>query len=296
MKVSLIGSNGTMATAFGKYCNLKQYELHVYGRTKPAMYDCCFLHEVDLLKDTLAFPDLFDSNIVVYAAGAGIQFSKNDRVESIYKLNVETPVSLYNRLREHSSSAKLITFGSYFEIGANVEDKQFTEEEVLSSCFSVPNDYCVSKRMLTRFFSSVSNDVNFCHFILPTIYSEHEDRNRLIPYCLDSIKNGRALSFTSGEQIRQYLYVDDVPKNVFSALNNQLPNGIYNIEGTETLTVKSLVCMLLKNKGIQPDDNMFGTNLRQDVGMRNLQLDGSKLKKMVDWEPCNTILSVLNKY
>ena len=32
MKVALIGSNGTLATAFGKYCNQKEYELHVYDK------------------------------------------------------------------------------------------------------------------------------------------------------------------------------------------------------------------------------------------------------------------------
>lgn len=64
----------------------------------------------------------------------------------------------------------------------------------------------------------MSDKASFLHFILPTIYSEYEDQNRLIPYMLRAIKNGEKLSFTSGEQVRQYLYVDEVPRMIEDAL------------------------------------------------------------------------------
>lgn len=296
MKVALIGSNGTLATAFGKYCNKKEYELHVYGRSKPFAYDCNSLHEIDLLSDNLDYNDLSNYDIIVYAAGAGIQSQQKDNVDVIYKLNVGVPVCLYNKLKESKSSARLITFGSYFEIGCNNENICFSEVDIINSLLDVPNDYCVSKRMLTRFFSSVGNDLKFCHFILPTIYSEYENRNRLIPYVVDGIKTGKKLSFTSGEQIRQYLYVDDVPKIICDAMDKNIQNGIYNIEGGETFSVKDLVCSIMKFFHVLPSESMFGTNERQDVGMKNLQLDGTKLRSFVKTQTFHSVLSVIEQY
>ena len=133
MKVALIGSNGTLATAVGKYCNQKEYELHVYGRSKPSAYDCNSLHETDLLSDKFDFHNLSDYDMIVYAAGAGIQSQQKDNVDVIYKLNVDFPVCLYNKLKECKSSARLITFGSYFEIGCNNEKRCFSEVDIINS-------------------------------------------------------------------------------------------------------------------------------------------------------------------
>lgn len=158
----------------------------------------------------------------------------------------------------------------------------------------VPNAYCISKRLLSRYFSSVSDKIPFLHFILPTIYGENE--NRLIPYLVRAIKNGEKQSFTSGEQVRQYLYVDEVPKIIEEAIDRHIPSGIYNIEGNETLSVKQLVCMLLEAHGLNPDMSIFGTVKRQDEGKKILQLDGSKLNSLIDHHCNHTILSVLGKY
>ena len=128
------------------------------------------------------------------------------------------------------------------------------------------------------------------------IYSEYENRNRLIPYVVDGIKKGTDLSFTSGEQKRQYLYVDDVPRIICDAVENNIPNGIYNIEGSETLSVKDLVCSIMDFFHVVPSDSMFGTNKRQDVGMKNLQLDGTKLHSFIKTQSINRILSVIDRY
>lgn len=192
----------------------------------------------------------------------------------------------------------LVSFGSYFEIGENTENRSFTENDLLLSMRRVPNSYCISKRLLTRYFSSAPSTVPFLHFILPTVYgeNENENENRLIPYLLRAIRNKEDLSFTSGGQVRQYLYVDEVPGIMEEAVRRQIPCGIYNIEGNETLSVRNLVCMLLEAHGITPDMSIFGTAKRQDEGMKILQLDGSKLNSLIDHHCNNTILSVLGKY
>lgn len=297
MNIHLIGSNGSLATSIGKYCNSKGHHLNVFGRSMPKNYQYDQFVSLDLLKDSLDNPELYQADVLIYAAGAGVQSYLYESENQIYRLNVEVPIKLHQQLSQTSiGGAILVTFGSYFEIGENSENRSFSENDLLLSMRRVPNAYCISKRLLSRYFSSVSDKASFLHFILPTIYSEYEDQNRLIPYMLRAIKNGEKLSFTSGEQVRQYLYVDEVPRMIEDALYRHISSGIYNIEGNETLSVKQIVCMLLEAYGIQPDVGMFGTAQRQDEGMKILRLDGSKLNSLIDHYCNHTILSVLGKY
>lgn len=298
MNVNLIGSNGSLASSIGRYCNQQGHHLNVFGRSVPQKYHYDSFFELDLMKDSLDKKELYDADVIIYASGAGVQSYKHDADENIYHLNVEIPILLHSKLCQNISGGvkTLISFGSYFEIGENTENRSFSENDLLLSMRRVPNAYCISKRLLSRYFSSASDKIPFLHFILPTIYGENENENRLIPYLLRAIKNGEKLSFTSGEQVRQYLYVDEVPKIIEEAIDRHIPSGIYNIEGNETLSVKQLVCMLLEAHGLKPDMSIFGTVKRQDEGMKILQLDGSKLNSLIDHHCNHTILSVLGKY
>ena len=47
---------------------------------------------------------------------------------------------------------------------------------------------------------------------------------------------------------------------------------------------------------VMPSESIFGTNERQDVGMKNLQLDGTKLRSFVKTQSIHSVLSVIEKY
>ena len=122
----------------------------------------------------------------------------------------------------------------------------------------------ISKRMLSRFFSSFSAPFSFLHFILPTIYGESESTYRLIPYTLKSIADGVDLALTSGDQVRQYIYIRDVAGILFKAVEANLQSGIYNIAGAEEFSVKQLVALLFGLKRKNMPDGLFGKTQRVD--------------------------------
>ena len=106
----------------------------------------------------------------------------------IYALNVAVPVKICNQLKQTGYKGVFISFGSYFELGENSDDHFFTETELLQSQRRTRSDYSISKRMFSRFISSVEMPYKTWHFILPTIYGERESAHRLIPYTI-CIKN-----------------------------------------------------------------------------------------------------------
>jgi nucleoside-diphosphate-sugar epimerase len=296
MKVSLIGSNGLLSDSIGRFCNSKDINLDVYGLYKPINHVYDNFYAVDLLKEDLEYDKIKCSDIIIYAVGAGIQSNLDESANQIYILNVGFPVKICNCLKQKDYKGIFVTFGSYFEIGETTDNKLYNEMDVICSRNNPPNDYAISKRMLSRFISSFNAQFKTWHFILPTIYGEKESLHRLIPYTINALKTDNDIQFTSGEQIRQYVYIDEISYMINLAYKNRIPSGVYNIAGNETLTVKELVSMLFKAYNKDLSESVFGKEKRVDVRMKSLQLEGIKLYKELNYKPIIKILDVYKKY
>jgi len=296
MKISILGCNGFLSTAIAKYANNKAWTLCMYGLDEPKGHSYDDFIKCDLMETEIDYSSLIDSDIIVYAIGAGIQSNLKDSYNLIYNLNVTVPVSICNKLKELGYNGCFVTFGSFSEMGETKVTKLFNEEDILTSSAPAPNDYVVSKRMLTRFVTSYKHNFTHWHFILPTIYGPGENPKRLIPYTINAIKNGEELKFTSGDQIRQYIFVDEVPRIIGMAFKNTIPSGLYNIQGKETLTVREIVELIHKVLGKDVPNGCFGTAQRADVGMKYLALDGKRLYGIIGYEPYIGIQEMISRY
>lgn len=296
MKISILGTNGFLSTAIAQYANEAGWNLDMYGLDEPRSHKYDNFYKVNLMDTALDCSGLLASEIIIYAIGAGIQSNLKEGNDLIYNLNVTVPVRICNALKAAGYQGKFITFGSVFEMGETTEERFFTEEVIQTSLAVAPNDYTVSKRMLTRFISSYKHEFTHWHFIIPTIYGESENPKRLIPYTINAIKNGEELHFTAGDQTRQYIHVSEVPRMIDMAYKKNIPSGIYNIQGKETITVKEIVTLIHKVLGKQVAEGCFGSAQRADVGMKYLALDGRKLKSLTGFEATVRLEEVIKHY
>jgi nucleoside-diphosphate-sugar epimerase len=224
-----------------------------------------------------------DYDLIIFAAAGGVQSSKKYSSDEIYALNAFLPISLSNFLDENNFKGKFISFGSYFEIGAQDELKPFTEMEVALSNFDVPNHYCLSKRLLTRFVNDSLSKINHYHIILPSIYGKNENENRLIPYLISSLENQKNLELTAGTQIRQFLHAKDVSEFVLMLCNQSIEKGVYNLASDHYNWVKDVVETVFNHFGKDFSD-VLGKIQRSDESMQVLLLDNSKARK-TGWKP-----------
>lgn len=296
MKISILGTNGFLSTAIAKYANQAKWILDMYGLHKPLGHEFDNFNKVNLMDSRLDWSCLLDSDVIIYAIGAGIQANLKEDFNLIYNLNVAAPISICNKLKELNFLGIFVTFGSVFEMGETKEERFFTEEDVLTSLCPAPNDYTVSKRMLSAFASSYKHNFIHWHFYIPTIYGADENPTRLIPYVINSIRKGEKLHFTVGNQIRQYIHVNEVPRMLELSVEKGLPSGVYNIQGNETLTVKEIVTQIHHALGKEVPSGSFGSVQRADVGMKYLALDGSKLRKAIGFEAEIKIIDVIETY
>lgn len=296
MKYTILGTNGFLSNAIAKFCNEKDYQLDMYGLEEPKGHKYDNFKKVNLMDSDLDCSDFLSSDIIVYAIGAGIQANLKEGSNLIYNLNVTVPVTICNKLKELDFKGVFVTFGSVFEMGETKEQKFFTEEDILSSTCPAPNDYSISKRMLSQFVASYKHNFRHWHFVIPTIYGAGENPQRLIPYVINAIKSGEQLHFTAGDQTRQYVHVSEVARMLSFAYEKNLPSGLYNIEGKQTLTVKEIVTLIHNAMGKQVPEGCFGSVQRADVGMKYLALDGGKLHKEIGFVAEVSIESTIETY
>lgn len=296
MKISILGTNGFLSTAIARYANVAGWSLDMYGLSEPVGHNYNNFYKVNLMDAELDCSSLLDSDMIIYAIGAGIQANLKEGFNLIYNLNVTAPVTICNKLKELEYKGIFVTFGSVFEMGETKEERFFTEEDVLTSLCPAPNDYTVSKRMLSKFVASYKHDFKHWHFYIPTIYGAGENPKRLIPYVINAIRNSDELHFTAGDQTRQYVHVSEIPRMLALAFEKNLPSGLYNIEGKETITVKEIVTMIHQAMGKEVPDGCFGSVQRADVGMKYLALDGKKLRELIGFKAHVDICHCIDSY
>lgn len=299
MKISIIGANGMLSVALTKYFYGKEgVTVDVYGLDEPKGYTCDNFYQVNLLKDKLDYDNFINSDVIVYASGAGVQAALKTDSSLMYALNVNAPIEITLQLKKRGYKGIYVSFGSYMEIGLNDEDgKAFTEDEVICSTLPVTNDYGLSKRLYGRYMKDFKADFTFYHFILPNMFSEDDLKpgTRLVPYTLQYLqdynadKNPEAPSFSAGLQTRQFITLEEMIQTVDKAINKRIISGIYNIGGGEFLSIRKIIERLFAIYNVPCKDEYFGKSVRRDGDIKSLRISGFKLINELGYLPDSTI-------
>lgn len=299
MKIAIIGANGMLSVALTKQFMAEGHRVDVFGLDAPLGYDCTNFYPCNLLnKDGLDYDILMQSDMIIYASGAGVQAALSTPSSLMYALNVNAPIEITLQLKMREYKGIYVSFGSYMEIGLNDEDgRAFTEEEVICSSLPVTNDYALSKRLYGRYMRDFSADFTFYHFILPNMFSEDDLKpgTRLVPYTLQYLqdynagKNPQTPSFSAGLQTRQFITLEEMILTVDKAICKKIPSGIYNIGGGEFLSIRNLIERLFEIYEVPCKDEFFGQEVRRDGDIKSLCIDGIKLMNELGYLPNSKI-------
>jgi len=155
MKIGIIGATSFLGQTFIQKLIDSPHKLSLFSRKNVfnginnAQWTC-----YNYPNQLLDYNNLTDCDVIYYCAGAGIQPKHEDNNQQIYELNTFEPIRLATALKELDYQGKLVTFGSYFEIGNHPEERSYTESELATHTNPLPNSYCTAKNLLTRFVHS----------------------------------------------------------------------------------------------------------------------------------------------
>ena len=293
MNICIVGASGFLSNKIVEYSLNKTFAVSVLGRKNQYTDGDIKFFAIDLLENDIPIEICAVADVIIYAAALGVQSSLTISGNDIFSVNAFIPISLVESLKQKSYKGKLITFGSYFEIGnADNAFEQYNEEEIVFAKGKLPNEYCLSKRLLTRYFFDTDCPFTYYHCILPTIYGKGEKANRLIPYLINSIIDQTDIKLSYGMQIRQYLLADDAVSIMFNMINENAMGGIYNFPSAETMNVREIAEIVHQSFQTSLNTKIFGKEERKDQLMRSLKLNFDKLARTINIGA----LTTLNKY
>jgi nucleoside-diphosphate-sugar epimerase len=297
MKIAIIGLTGFLGYSLTKSFIKLEYQVSLFGRRNHENFLNSQFFELNISNEQ-NFEKLLTFDIVINTIGAGVQSGAKIQPHEVYETNLNFPIKLACYLEQNTFNGKLITFGSYFEIGNEINRKIYTETELLDSQNKLANGYCVSKKLLSNYINFSNNSFSHLHVFLPSIYGELESSNRLIPYIINSINLNIKPSLSNGNQVRQYLYIEDLINGLIDIIEKPKNEiiGFLNFPSFETIRIKDMVELIYNYFNQKIDESIFGTIETRDVEMRSLALNFNKYINLNLTKPQFSITSNLNKY
>jgi nucleoside-diphosphate-sugar epimerase len=293
--IAIIGGTSFIIQHFIRKYNYK-YEFIFFSRkSSELLQNNGKVIKFDLPVNEPNISELLKADAVILSLADGVQNKDCKNLDTLYYVNTFFPIKVINSLSKNNFKGKIITFGTYFEIGTEKKPYKYDEESLVFSKNDLINHYCLSKKMLSTFIYNNLNKLDLTHLILPTIYGPGENKNRLIPYIIDSIKKTETIYLTSGKQYRQYLSSWDLGDLLDKVLNLNIKSGIYNVPSEITTNIINLAIKVTSFFNYNGKIKQGGES-KSDVKMPNLFLDSKKIKKHYNWSPKCELENILKEY
>jgi nucleoside-diphosphate-sugar epimerase len=128
-------------------------------------------------------------------------------------------------------------------------------------------------------------------------YGPDEAPQRLMPHVINSLLQGRRVELTPGEQVRDFLHVEDVASGIAAVAQSSL-TGVVNVASGQRVTVREIAekiaaivgradLLALGARPYAPNDPMFiladNSRLRQNTGWKPRYDLESGLRQTIEW-------------
>jgi nucleoside-diphosphate-sugar epimerase len=144
--------------------------------------------------------------------------------------------------------------------------------------------YAASKLSLSILGQQLAKDagIRFAWARIFYLYGDNEDPRRMVPALINALIRNEPFPASGGEQIRDYLHVNDVASALWFIVENQL-SGIYNVSSGEPVSVRALMETIGDILG-KKDLIQFGALPPRQWEPRFICGDNSKLREN-GWQP-----------
>jgi GDP-L-fucose synthase len=252
-KIYIAGHNGMVGSAIWRNLTKKGYS-NLIGKSSK---------ELDL-RNQQAVLDFFENekpNVVIDAAArVGGILANNDFPYQFLMENMQIQNNLISTAFELGIN-KFIFLGSSC-IYPKLAPQPLKEEYLLTGSLETTNEwYALAKITGVKSCQAIRNQfVRDYVSLMPTnLYGTHDNfdlnSSHVLPALIRKFHEGKhnnnspVTLWGSGTPLREFLFVDDMAAAVVFALENNLPDYLYNIGTGEDLTIKDLALLIQKIVG-----------------------------------------------
>ncbi|RLD54906.1 MAG: NAD(P)-dependent oxidoreductase [Bacteroidetes bacterium] len=236
-KVLLTGANGYI----GKYClnilKSKDYEIHAVDIdiSNNQNESNVFWHEIDLMDRNQIF-QLMKQVKPTHLLNLAWNTSNKNYNDTVHFNWTKAGMDLLESFSQNGGK-RLVVTGSGFEYNW---DYGYCTENITPVRFK--SLYSASKHSLQVLIDTFckENEMNYAWGRIFFTYGPGDNPNRLIPHVIQTIKEGKEVKTSHGEQVRDYLFVEDIANALVTLLGSEI-QGPVNISSGQPIRLKDIV-------------------------------------------------------
>ena len=220
--------------------------------------------------------------VFIYHLAASLDRTRDfSFVNVIFDTNLIGTVNLLNALKE--CEYKNFIFVSTSEVyGGKSLKPPFKEDDniIPASPYSL-SKYCAEMSIKT--YSKIYSK-NYTILRLFNFFGKDMPKSFFLPQLIDKLKKGEDFNMTGGEQIRDFLYVDDVLQAMVLSTSVNAYNEVFNVCSGYGKTIKEVAFEIKKKLNSKSKINI-GALPYQENEVWEMTGDNSKIKKILKWQP-----------
>ncbi len=245
------------------------------GDDSSVKYISCDISDHKLLKQKISFSFDYVFNLGGYINHSGFDTNEGIKTFDTHFESIKYIVSLLDRKR----IKRFIQFGSSDEYG----DAVSPQNEISNGEVFTP--YAKGKLFMTEFLINKFKLDNFPVTIIRLflVYGPGQDESRLIPYVINNCLRNADVELSSGDQLRDFLYIDDLIEAIEKIIKTEKLKGeIINIASGNQTKIKSVVKMI--HKIISKGNLNFGSRDINRKENSSLVADVTKAQNILEWK------------
>lgn len=288
LTVLVIGGTGFIGSNLIKKLIEKGFNVYAYIRPESSIgcrrlekyigikYIYSSIEELKSLNNLPKFDICF--NIAAY----GVDYMQQNILEMI-EGNIKFLVEIID-FCEKNNTRLLVNTGTCFEYGCN--DETHINEEGKLNPNSLYGASKVAGLIVANTYAKIKN-VNMITVRPFGIYGPDEGMHKLVPQLIETIIKNKELDMTSGEQVRDYLYVDDLAEAYIelSLSKNIRFYQVYNVCSSQEITIRQLAHKLCKISDYDESRFNYGAVPYRENEVMYFVGDNSKIYNTIGWKP-----------
>ncbi len=155
------------------------------------------------------------------------------------------------------------------------------------------NAYGIAKHKLQELLNAHArqNNISFVWGRIFFAYGPNENSNNIIPYIIRSLKEGHIVTIKRGNDIRDYIFIDDVAKALVTLIDNEI-EGAVNISSDTSIKIKDLALNLA---GYFNKTHLIKFEDGNSIPHSCIVGEDSRLQKELNWKPIVSLDKGLKK-
>jgi nucleoside-diphosphate-sugar epimerase len=284
LRVVVTGAGGFVGAAVTRRLAGLGHEAIAVVRSRPERLDGVDAEvlELDLESDGAAERlAALGADVCIHAAAAGAVTASSD-AELLLRANAVVPWRLATAFA--GSGTRLVSLGSSSEYGPC--DGPMSERQAAR-----PDDPYGASKLAGAALVHASG-AEAVHLRLFSVYGPGEHPARLVPSLIEAALTGRALELSPGEQVRDFVHVEDVVDAILAAaFAPRLPEPVLNVGTGVQTSVREVAAAVARAAGVDGGCFRFGAKPYRDEARERFswRADTTLVEQTLGWRAARTL-------